>query len=319
MSIFAQPCDGYRGRRGRRLAGLRALAAAHAALARMHPAERLALAGVASAVLHNLLFFMFAAAFKSANPDLFAAREPPLEVVLLHSAAARVPVQAEVLAQVNSDGGGQERTAHRARAPLATVASSSPSPNPERLTTPAPQREPAADAPLTQTRANYAVPVTEPVPAVTPTRPEAPQDLLARSLQHVRNLGQIEADLHPYQQRPRRMYVGARAAEYVFARYIEDWRLKVERVGNLNYPEAARRQKMYGSLMLSVEINADGELLKAEVERSSGSRVLDAAAVKIVEMAAPFPPFNPKMREKAEVLSLSRVWTFTREDRLSAQ
>lgn len=166
---------------------------------------------------------------------------------------------------------------------------------------------------MDQARAEYATPA----PAVI-AAPPAP-GLVARSLKAVRELGRIEAEVSEYQQRPRRVFVGARAEEYVFARYIEDWRLKVERVGNLNYPEAARRQKIYGNLMLSVEIAADGRLIKVEVERSSGSRILDAAAVHIVEISAPYPAFNEAMRTKADILVINRVWSFTREERLQAQ
>ena len=88
-----------------------------------------------------------------------------------------------------------------------------------------------------------------------------------------------------YQKLPRRKFIGAQAKEYRFARYVEDWRMKVERIGNSNYPEAARQNRLYGSLMLSVSIRADGSIESVEVKRKSGKRVLDAAAVKIVEMA----------------------------------
>ena len=114
---------------------------------------------------------------------------------------------------------------------------------------------------------------------------------MQRTLEAMRLEAQIAKDIEAYQQRPKRRFVGARAEEYRFARYVEDWRAKVERVGNLNYPEAARALKLYGSLLLTVSIRGDGSVENVEINRSSGQKVLDAAAVKIVEMAAPFAAF----------------------------
>ncbi len=81
---------------------------------------------------------------------------------------------------------------------------------------------------------------------------------MQRTLEAMRLEAQIAKDMDAYQKRPKRRFVGARAEEYRFARYVEDWRLKIERVGNLNYPEAARQLKLYGSLLLTVSISADG-------------------------------------------------------------
>ena len=91
--------------------------------------------------------------------------------------------------------------------------------------------------------------------------------------------GEINKNVDEYNKRPRKKFVGARAQEYRFAQYIEDWRQKVERVGTLNYPDAARG-KLYGSLLLSVSIRADGSVDKIGVQRSSGHKVLDEAAVQ---------------------------------------
>ena len=113
-------------------------------------------------------------------------------------------------------------------------------------------------------------------------RPELPtsNEMMQRTLEAMRLEAQIAKDMDAYQKRPKRKFVGARAEEYRFARYVEDWRLKVERVGNLNYPEAARAKKLYGSLVLTVSIRADGSIENVEVSKPSGKRILDAAAVR---------------------------------------
>jgi len=97
---------------------------------------------------------------------------------------------------------------------------------------------------------------------------------------------------------------------------VEDWVAKVERIGNLNYPEAARRQGVYGSLKLTVSIYSDGRIEKVDIDQSSGSKILDAAAIKIVQLAAPYAPFPDELRKKADILSITRTWTFTRSDQL---
>ena len=116
-------------------------------------------------------------------------------------------------------------------------------------------------------------------------------------------------------QRPRKKFIGARAKEHRFAQYVEDWRLKVERVGTLNYPEEARG-RVYGSLLLSVTISADGAVDRVAVHRSSGHKLLDEAAVRIVRLAAPFAPFPPDIARDTDVIEITRTWSFTRADQV---
>ena len=101
-----------------------------------------------------------------------------------------------------------------------------------------------------------------------------------------------------------------------FAFYLASWQRKVERIGQLNYPREAKARGTAGSLRLLVAIAADGALRKARVLESSGHAVLDAAALRIVRLAAPYAPFSPAMRETAEVLEIERTWRF-RNSRLA--
>jgi protein TonB len=145
------------------------------------------------------------------------------------------------------------------------------------------------------------------------------QDLVQRSLEIVRLEAQISKSLDLYEKMPRRKFIGARTQEYRYAQYVEDWRAKVERIGNLNYPEMARRQKIYGKLTLTVNIRADGSVESIEINRPSGQRILDASAIRIVKLAAPYPPFPPDIRKEIEVLSITRTWMFTSTDRLESE
>jgi periplasmic protein TonB len=122
-----------------------------------------------------------------------------------------------------------------------------------------------------------------------------------------------------YAKRPKKRFVGARAEEYRFARYVEDWRLKVERIGNLNYPEAARVKKLYGSLLLTVGIRSDGTVESIMVDRPSGDKILDVAAQKIVELGSPYAPFPLDIRRDTDILYITRTWTFGPGDSLTSE
>jgi protein TonB len=173
---------------------------------------------------------------------------------------------------------------------------------------------------LTQLKSNPVAPAQpKPTEATDPAETPSASELTQRTLEAMRLEAQIAKDMDAYQKRPKRRFVGARAEEYRFARYVEDWRLKIERVGNLNYPAAARDQHLYGSLLLTVSIRSDGSVENIEINKSSGNRILDAAAVKIVEMSAPFAVFPPDIKRDTDILHVTRTWTFTKADALVSQ
>src|SRR5207248_1764246 len=161
--------------------------------------------------------------------------------------------------------------------------------------------------------------VTPPPPHAAPAERIAPQpsgrDLADLSLAAMRLQAQIDKQIEEYQKRPRKKFIGARATEYRFAQYEEDWRVKVERVGTLNYPAEARG-RMYGNLRLTVTIRPDGNVESIELDRSSGLKVLDAAAFKIVSMATPFAAFPPDIRRDTDLLVITRTWFFGRGDKI---
>lgn len=115
-----------------------------------------------------------------------------------------------------------------------------------------------------------------------------------------------------------RAVYGVNATGVKWARYVEDWRLKIERVGKLNYPAEARAQNLYGSLELTVVIRADGTLDSVHILRSSGHDILDKAAESIVRLSAPYPPFPPALAAEFPTLEIVRKWSFTTANQLSA-
>ncbi len=286
----------------------------------LHQDDRFTKALLISAILHVLL--IFSVQFHAANPKLFENQNPPLDVVLVNAKTQAKPLQADVLAQHNLDGGGNVEEDRQAKSPLPVSERDQTMAAEAEFNARVQALEAQAQALMQQIKSDYKVPVQQPSPPAEqrPAAPTpAPLDLAARSLEMARLQARIDNQMDEYQKRPRRMFVGARAQEYTFAQYVEDWRIKVERVGNLNYPEAARRNRLYGSPILTVSINTDGTLESIQVDRSSGHKVLDAAAVHIVEMAAPFAPFPESMRKKVDILGITRTWTFTRSDQLTSQ
>lgn len=105
-------------------------------------------------------------------------------------------------------------------------------------------------------------------------------------------------------------YLNSSTKEFVPAQYMHNWISRVERIGNLNYPDQARRQKLNGTLILDVVINADGQLVKTDLRQSSGHQILDDAALRIVQLAAPYSPFPKNLKEIAEVIHITRSWEF---------
>ncbi|MFB1487439.1 MULTISPECIES: TonB family protein [unclassified Thiocapsa] len=122
----------------------------------------------------------------------------------------------------------------------------------------------------------------------------------------------LQAKTAAYASRVRRKSVSASTREFRYASYLGAWARKVERIGNLNYPQAARDQRMFGSLILHVAVRSDGSVEQIRVVRSSGYDLLDEAAVRIVELAAPYAPFPPDIAEETDVLDIVRTWQFLR-------
>ena len=129
-------------------------------------------------------------------------------------------------------------------------------------------------------------------------------------LERARLIAELDRNWQAYQKRPKRKYLNARTKEYKYAAYMEAWRAKVERIGNLNYPGEARRRRLSGRLRLDVAINADGTVNAITLRESSGHKLLDDAAQRIVELAGPFAPFSDDIRAEADILHITRTWKF---------
>lgn len=183
------------------------------------------------------------------------------------------------------------------------------------LPKPEPEAQPEPDVPVAE-----ASPVKEqPQPKVlTPPLPTAAQ-LITRSFAMASLNAELQQKLQMRAHRPRRKFISANTKEFRFAAYMEAWRAKVERVGNINYPDEARKRNLSGSLLLDVAINPDGSVREITVRRSSGHPVLDDAAVRIVELAAPFAPFPDDFVRDIDILHVTRTWKFLNNSSFSSR
>ncbi len=281
--------------------------------------DRLGLTAFVSVLVHMTLIL----GVSFAVPDLRSNDPlPTLDITLVNTRSETAPEEADFLAQANREGGGDTDEAVIARTPLPVNPSTDVSEPAPRIQARSVQREPrpVVEQALTQDR--------EPAKTIddrTPQEQQAdvrptPDAAVEESDRNARERAQLTAELsefwQEYQKRPRRKFLSARTREYKYAEYMEAWRARVERVGNLNYPEKARRQNLTGDLVLDVAINPDGSVHELNMVKSSGNKVLDDAARRIVELAAPYDAFPTEIKKEVDILHITRTWQFMRDNRL---
>ena len=286
----------------------------------LDPSSRLDVAILISFILHAAIVFGITFKLPSAKINNKAT---PLEVVLVNSKSKSEPHKANSLAQANLDGGGNTDDNRRAKTPFPLPPTHKQSIDLSKAKQKTKQLELEAKKLMTAVNSKKKISKSNSRIENSKKGEKTPNtsDLIQRSREIIRLEAQIAKDYEAYQKRPKRKFIGARTKEYRFARYVEDWRVKVERIGNLNYPEAARKDRLYGNLQLTVGIMADGKLESIEINRSSGNKILDKAAINIVKLAGQsgFAPFPPDISRDTDILHITRTWMFTRSDELMSK
>jgi periplasmic protein TonB len=251
-------------------------------------------------------------AIRFVDPELLRVRsaDPPLDIILVNAKSETRPGKPEALAQANLDGGGTSERGRR----------TSPLPNSfEARDGDALQEARKSVQQLEEEQKRLLSALKESLQLRPSPRRDAAQDarqpgsvdeetkqLLARSQ------AEIAKQISDYQKRPRKHHYMPSTSEYRYARYFEDWRARVEKIGNENYPPEARG-RYYGSLRMTVAIRKDGSVADTILEKSSGSPVLDRAARRIVMQAAPYAPFPPDIAKDTDILEITRTWIFTND------
>ncbi|MFC1602797.1 TonB family protein [Pseudomonadota bacterium] len=302
--------------------------------------DRLGLTVFFAICLHIAL--ILGVGFDAARPKPQAASRT-LEVMVVHNARKpKESKEADFLAQTNQQGGGeQEKIIKPTVEPIPVqppieppVPSHAPEPSvaptPVTPSTPTPEvhSEPEQQTaqPTKKLVAQKAAKKTV-SPRLSPKVDETNKpkkrkqlsvsQLLASSNQEIKRISaELDRKTKNYAKRPRRKAINASTKEYKYATYLDAWRRKIERVGNLNYPDEAKRKKLYGNLILHVAVRADGSINNISILRSSGHKLLDDSAIRIVKLTAPFAPFPPDILKDTDILDITRTWRFLSSNRL---
>ena len=278
--------------------------------------DTLGLALIAALALHALLILGISFDLDRGDPP---PPERTLDITVVRPKPTDQPVDPSRLAQ-HSQIGGAELEGDR----LPSAPPSKPTPRPKPSLTPesrrsvTPNPNPRPDKSLlTSRQAPERVasrPPTPPLPAPTPDIAQ----LLTSSQQEIDRLTAQMDRRSANATHERHKAVNASTQEYLYANYLDAWRRKVENIGNLNYPDEAKRRSLFGNLMLHVAVRADGSVQQIRLVRSSGHKLLDDAAIRIVRLAAPFAPFPAEIRQEVDVLDITRTWVFQRNNQLSS-
>ncbi|MFC3194388.1 energy transducer TonB [Marinicella sediminis] len=244
----------------------------------------------------------------------FTATRPPeevihsMDVILSKKANLTAPDDAEFLAQNNQLGGGDQDKKARPTNPFSATAPVNEGVDQQesQQRTRAQTRQNKTQL-LTTTRAEQQTQETQP----TKDRrdQQANDTTLTREQRLAKMQDEIARKIERYAKKPRSKYVSSSTKAYEFAPYINNWVKKIERTGDLNYPEQAKNKNFIGNVMLTVGIKRDGTLHEIKIIKPSDHKFLDEAAKHIVKLAQPFDPL-PESEERVDILYITRTWQF---------
>jgi periplasmic protein TonB len=268
-----------------------------------------------SIACHALLLVMH---FVSSPGGLRKERDPGLNIVLVNARHPHAPKKAQALAQANLEGGGDsEKSDDMPTSPLPPQDSIRNGDALVDAQQKVKQLESVQRDLITQSK-NPNVSVKREQPKQQTEQPnDTPQPKqgldMATATAIARQEAVVDRGLRDYAARPRRGVISPSTREYRLAQYGEDWRIKVQRVGELNFPRGAKGS-LYGSVQVSVELRPDGSVLSAEISRPSPDQHLNEAVLRIIKLGSPYAPFPPDVRKSYDILVLVRTINFTRDD-----
>ncbi|GGA34758.1 TonB family protein [Dyella nitratireducens] len=271
---------------------------------------------VFSLLVHGLLLFGIGVGYVATRPAL-----PTLDVTLVNVANSEAPDKADFLAQANNKGGGESDKTQRPSQPfsgLLPLPSQGIAPQPVTAATPSPQQATDQRMLTTTGQANFSV-NSDNAKDVRDTPDTATADEARLAREAAQLAAEVRQQSQAYAKRPHKKFISANTKEYVYAAYMRGWVDRIERVGNLNYPQQARDQHLHGDVILTVGLNRDGSIYSIDVTQSSGYSVIDKAAIAIVKLCAPFPALPPDNKEKVDILYITRTWQFQPGDVLKTR
>ncbi len=253
----------------------------------------------------------------SIAPPADSKTTPALDVILVQTQSPNDVKDADYLAQVSQQGGGKAAEKARPRELFSAPTLSNQPGIAKQSSAQQIQKQKHNEqlALLTQDDAEYVI-NTEKKSAKAEDNNIINESNTSRNTQTARLAAEISNSIEQQASIDRTRYLNSSTKAFTPAKYMHEWINRVERVGNLNYPDQARRKKLSGTLILDVVINADGKLLKTDLRQSSGHQILDDAAKRIVQLAAPFSAFSKKLRKEADVIHITRSWEFLNNSRI---
>ena len=279
-------------------------------------ADRLGLTLFFAVAVHALIILGITFIAPDEKP---ADDQPTLEIILATKPSTKKITHPDFLAQAHQEGGGNQETRQRPMAPPAMLTTPSPLAGdaPVNKSAGATQQiAPPDPAQITTLRNPQQQTTPEITPSSMPTETPSTADMVMRSREIAKLDAELSTSMQAYARRPKHRFISARTAEFRDAAYMAAWQAKIEMIGNLNYPEEARRRNISGNLLLDVAINDDGSVNNISVRRSSGHKLLDDAAIRIVRLAAPFGQMPLEMRRETDILHIIRTWQFLDNNRL---
>jgi protein TonB len=273
---------------------------------RIGPPERLSATMVLSTILFGVLILGVGFTLDDPAPVM-----PTLDVILTRTTTVEPPKNPDFLAQASNQGGGESEEAKRPREPqFADVPKPQPGMAPEPMTAQAPPPAPDYQERLLTTTRSTERRTPTPEDRDQPPLPLPTGDeLMRQSMEMARLASELDRQREMYARRPKIKRISASTQEFEYAAYMRAWVAKVERVGNLNFPDEARRRGLSGRLILTVTIKRDGSVDDILINTPSGEKLLDDAAMRTVRLAEPFPPL-PQTSDDIDELHITRTWDF---------
>jgi len=278
--------------------------------------DRLGMTFFLAALLHVILILGITF---SISPVPEKKTPPTLDIILVQTQNPSEAKNAKYLAQISQQGGGNSEKKSRPR-DLFTAPSVAKKPGQALQTQQQASRQKQTEKVdmLHQTKSSYSIDTQD-----QQTKPDnitiKQQERTAKNIKKARLVQEISNIIEHQIERPKVKYMNSSTKEFTPARYMREWINRVERIGNLNYPDQARRDKLSGTLILDVTINSKGKLMNIDLRKSSGHKILDDAAKRIVKLAAPYSPFPTKLKQEADVIHITRSWEFMNNSEFKTQ
>lgn len=271
-----------------------------------------------SVLLHAVI--ILGISFKLPDIASLPNTDNALDVVLINMSNNEEPEDAETVSTNNNLGGGQHNDEASSPLPWKSI-NPSPVESVKRVAKREIESSVAKDVILQGDGIQIQTPSPEQIKLATPTKQQGFDKVSTktqRQLEKERLIAKLNQRWQDYQKRPRRTYLSPTTKQHKAAKYLNDWRKKVEFVGNANYPQQAKTKGLSGSLIIDVAINQNGTINAIKILTPSDHKLLNDAAIRFVRDAAPFDIFPEDLKKTSDIIHITRAFHFLGNNRLAS-